>query len=313
MRQSYRKPLKVDTRLAQAGIRSGTPVRLNLTTWARIRHLALVCCVTLAQLGAGGCSDREPGAAGTAHGRDWPSGHSHSDAKEFRSLIDTLQLSGIDVIWLADETGAEIGLMAEIDATQLSPNLIAAPGTGISVTEAMTREDRKVIVGSGFISEADTFKPVGLLKVEGSELSPLEPYGYTRILGFDETGFAVVHRKDYDPTLFSSALQAGPGIVEQGLLDISVRDLQRPTYYRSFVVLCADRMRIGVSTSPVHLHTLGKALVRFSELHRLNCPEVINLAGDTQAVFAIRNEDGFIYHGDINSRKVTLLSFNEDE
>lgn len=277
-----------------------------------IRHLVLICCLSLSYLSTGGCSDAGPGAAVTSDGRDWPSGHSTQDTQDFRSLIDALQLSGIRFTWLADETDVDIALIAEIDETQLSPTLIAAPGTGISVKEAMARGERKLIVGSGFISEAHTYKPVGLLKMEGSELSPLEPYGYTRILGFDESGFGVVHRKDYNPTVFNSALQAGPGIVERGLLDISVRDLQRPRYYRSFVVLCTDRIRIGVSTSPTHLHTLGKALVQFSAIHRLDCPEVINLAGDTQAVFAIRDDDGFIYHGDINSKKVTLLSFNTD-
>lgn len=277
---------------------------------AMIRHLAFICCVGISQLTAGGCSDRATTEARAADSEAWPKGHSIIGAANFRALMDNIEVAGITFAWLTNETGEEIALIAEIDATKLDPTLIAAPGTGISVSEAMARPDRLIIIGSGFVSEANSYKPVGLLKVDGSELNPLEPYGYTRIIGFNENGFSVLHRKNYAPEFFNSALQAGPGIVEQSLLDISERDLQRPSYYRSFVALCADRVRFGVSTVPTHLHTLGQALVQFSASRRLDCPEVVNFAGDTQAVMAVRDGSGLIYHGDIDSKKVSLLSFS---
>ena len=63
--------------------------------------------------------------------------------------------------------------------------------------------------------------------------------------------------------MYDSAIQLGPGVVEQGLLDISERDLRRPRYLRAFLATCGSVAVVGVSLRPMHLYTLGQRLLVF--------------------------------------------------
>jgi len=167
-----------------------------------------------------------------------------------------------------------------------------------------------VVLGSGFVAELRGLEPVGLLQVQGMTLSPLQGYGYTRILGINDHGIGVVHRDRYQRDLFHSAMQVGPGIIEQGKLDISEADLQRPEYFRSFLGICADRWVAGVSMAPTHLRTLGQTLTRFFAESGWQCNDVVNLAGDRQAVLLLATGDQtVIYHGDPTTYKASLLGF----
>ena len=243
----------------------------------------------------------------------WSRGHTHTTDLSFQQGVDLLALDGVQTQWLTGQGTASFTLLLSIDLARFEPNLIAKPNIGISARAAMLETGADIVLGSGFVSEAHSLDPVGLLHVGGSTLSPLEPYGYTRILGFNDSGFGVVHRNAYQRDMFTSAFQAGPGIIEKGLLDISERDLQRPMYYRSFVALCDNgnhqHVQLGITTVPTHLRTLGQRLEQHFAAIGAQCQEVVNLAGDRQAVLAIRAGEGLLYHGDIETHKVTLLSF----
>ena len=162
-------------------------------------------------------------------------------------------------------------------------------------------------------------EPIGLLQQQGTVLSDVEQHGYTRILGITEGAgyrlllpsarFRVVHRSAWKPELFSSALQAGPGIIEQGKLDISERDLTRARYFRSFVAACGNDTLIGASLVPTHLYTLGGALVEFLAESDLTCPEVVNLAGDREAVLLVRHKNNGAFLGNPEPRKASLIGF----
>ena len=89
------------------------------------------------------------------------------------------------------------------------------------------------------------------------------------------------------------------------------RDLARPKYHRSFLALCADRWLVGVTLGPTNLRTLGQALLSHFNAASLDCPEVVNFAGDRQALLMIRAADGTLYHGDPKTYKVSLLGFRE--
>ncbi|MDG2278171.1 MAG: hypothetical protein P8L31_09440 [Pseudomonadales bacterium] len=258
-----------------------------------------------------GCA--EPNSEANLDSQVWPTGHSDHQTRSFFDAIamssHSKEMSGLAFEILQSPGNEPIAALVVIDLERFTPALLTAPSQGHSVQEIMTRSQASLVIGSGFVTDAQSLKPVGLLRVNNLDLTPLEPYGYTRILGFSEAGFGVRHRKNYVADAFTSAIQAGPGIIEHGELDISERDLQRPTYYRSFVALCSDSTRVGVSTRPTHLRTLGQVLLKHFADNDLSCPEVVNLAGDRQAVLAVHDGRGFIYHGDITTPKATLLSF----
>ena len=208
--------------------------------------------------------------------------------------------------------GDERLLLMELAAAAFEPSLIVAPGEGISAAQALERDDLTLVIGSGFVTEAHSLEPVGLLQHEGTALSPVQVHGYTRILGINDQGLGVIHRKDYQRDLFHSALQVGPGIVEAGQLDISERDLKRPRYFRSFVAVCEDSWMIGVSLAPTHLRTLGELLLADAAAREAGCDEVVNLAGDRQAVLAVAlPENRSFAHGDARTYKVSLLGFRD--
>jgi hypothetical protein len=62
----------------------------------------------------------------------------------------------------------------------------------------------------------------------------------------------------------------------------------------------------------MNLRPIGAALLDFFEVKGLQCEEIINLAGDRQAVIAVKNEAGIIaYHGDPQTFKVSLIGFRK--
>ena len=209
---------------------------------------------------------------------------------------------------------------------RFEPYLIGEPENGISPATAISDPSAALIIGSGFVSELHSLQPVGLLQKDGVTLNPILEHGYTRILGINDEGMGVVHRLDYQRDLFVSAIQAGPGIVEQGQLDIAERDLQRPKYFRAFVALCEDSWIAGVSLEPTNLRTVGQALLAYFADKSLSCDEVVNLAGDREAFLAIRLPDQsgqsphdeagqpthlpkVVIHGEPQAHKVSMLGF----
>lgn len=194
-----------------------------------------------------------------------------------------------------------------------SPNKKTKGTPGVSAWAALQKSS-VAIVGSSFLSLVRALEPLGLLAIDGEQISPLEIHGYTRILGIDgQQRFGVVHRSAYDPEKFASALQAGPGVIEEGELDISVRDLERPRYFRSFVATCTDRVLIGVTLEPMNLRTLGEQFLQGAFQNHLGCDELINLAGDREAVFALRSDTQLLYHGDPNDKKAALIGFQRKQ
>lgn len=215
-----------------------------------------------------------------------------------------------------DGAQGPLAVVLTIDLTRFEPQLVTQQG-GVRPVDAIFVNDNIAVVGSSFVSLVRTMQPIGLLQHNGTLLSKVEQHGYTRILGIAELGaqsltprrFVVVHRSEWQPDMFSSALQVGPGIIEQGALDISERDLQRNKYFRSFVAECGDTALIGASLVPTHLYTLGGELVRFFARTNLQCNEVVNLAGDRESVLMIRNQQSAAFFGDPQPLRAALIGF----
>lgn len=263
--------------------------------------------MALAVLGLLGCDEPPADRAGTP-ATSVPFGSLPEPADDLRRRLADPEVDGLTVHFVGSEDH-EL-LLLEIDAARFDPVLIGLPREGTSAEEALRDNDLAVVLGSGFVAELNGLDPVGLLQVQGQTLSPVQVYGYTRILGINDQGIGVVHRDDYQRDLFHSALQVGPGIIEQGKLDISEADLQRPKYFRSFLAICAARWVAGVSMAPSHLRTLGQTLEDFFGASQWQCGDVVNLAGDRQAVLLLATGDQtIIYHGDPRTYKASLLGF----
>lgn len=202
-------------------------------------------------------------------------------------------------------------LIAQIDTSRFAPTLITGSNNtlGISARQALARENMVLVVGSSFVSELRSLSPVGLLQFEGRQLSELQPHGYTRILGIRETALGVVASRDFHRGMFDSAIQVGPGIVERGELDISTADLDRLKYFRTFVATCGDRVLVGASQIPMHLYHLGEQLLAFTSRIGMQCDEVVNLAGDREAVLALGSGGRIAYLGHPETGKAALLGF----
>ena len=226
---------------------------------------------------------------------------------EITTSINRVDIPGM-TLHQATIDDATQALFVTLAHDYFEPRIVAAPETGIRPRAAMA--SLNVVIGSGYVTHARSLTPVGLLKVADQTLSPLEPYGYTRILGLNEQGLGVVHRSRYEKSLFQDALQLGPGIVESGQLDISKRDLERPRYHRSFIALCENLWVVGITLDPSHLRTLGQAFLEVDKKNNWQCSEMINLAGDREAVLLLRDQNNqVLYHGLPGSAKASLLGF----
>ena len=216
-------------------------------------------------------------------------------------------MEGISVLSIEDTDASVIAL--QVDFEILEPVLFGGESEGITAAGALAQV--QAVVGSGFVAEVSSLDSVGLLQVQGRTLSPVQPHGYTRILGVRPEGLGIVGHRDYHRGMYDSALQAGPGIVEAGLLDISERDLKRPRYLRAFVATCGPMAVVGATLRPMHLFTLGQRLLAWFAQAGLACDEVVNLAGDREAVLALASSDGsrFAYVGHPLTAKASLLGF----
>jgi hypothetical protein len=224
---------------------------------------------------------------------------------DFTTALQQLELPGTTVLRTEDL------LVIALEDDFYEPRLLADTKQGLSAADAMAVPGMSVVIGSGFVSELHGLRPVGLLQIKGRILSDVQPHGYTRIVGISDSGVGVVHRGNFQRGLFSAALQAGPGIVEAGKLDISVRDLERPKYFRSFIATCDAMTVVGISLDPVNLFTLGQQLLAQLPTRGIACDEVVNLAGDREAVLAVRSpiDNIPVYHGNPNTHKVALFGF----
>jgi hypothetical protein len=226
-------------------------------------------------------------------------------------LFESLDLSGVQVHRVELDAQPAL-LLLEVDLGVFEAVVVGTDGgrrSGVSAGEAIESFGLDLVVGSSFVSELHSLTPVGLLQIEGASISRLQGHGYTRILGVRSGGLGVVASREYHRGMFESAMQVGPGVVEQGLLDISERDLERPKFFRTFVATCEASVMIGASQVPMHLYTLGRRLLEFLAEIGQSCDEVVNLAGDREVVLAAANRSRMVYFGHPQTSKAALLGF----
>ena len=262
-------------------------------------------------MGVCACSPEQPVMQAKSPAEQLPYGVWPSPG-DFADQLKQAQQRGIDIDQIG-LTGAAPLMVLSLPKASYDPSVVAGQSgeaTGVSVIDAIRQDSMQVVVGSGFAASATSLEPVGLLVIGGQEISPLQPHGYTRLVLAAAGQIDVRHRSDYESNVAEFAMQLGPGIIERGELDISERDLQRPKFFRSFLGVCRDQWLVGVSLAPVNLRTLGQTLIEYIDERGLTCTDVVNMAGDHQAVFGLKTENRVLFHGDISSPRVSLLGFS---
>ncbi len=226
----------------------------------------------------------------------------------FRPLLADAFAPGIEVHHVVDPRGELAVVVADLAQLEAGIAGIDRYPTGVSTELLMADAARVLVLGSGFVTELNALTPVGLLQIDGRSVSKIQRHGYTRVLGVDDHRLGVVDHLKFERGLFPSALQAGPGVVEAGQLDIAPRDLQRTPYFRALVGTCGERGLFAATLLPMHLYSVGELLLEFAAAQDLACDEVVNLAGDREAVLAVRRAEGdVLYIGNPRTRKASMV------
>ena len=220
-----------------------------------------------------------------------------------RQIADTLE--GIDV------HRTDGALVLAIEHGRFEPVVLSRRGRRRLTGRAALGEPTAVVLGSGFVSEFQSLEPLGLLQVEGEIVSPVSRHGYTRILGVGDGRLAVLARREYHRGLLESALQVGPGVIEDGALDISPRERNLPAYFRAFAATCDGRDLAGITTRPMHLFDLGNALLALFAATGFDCSEVANLSGDREALLGLRGGGREFIVGHPTSARAALVAFRK--
>ena len=227
----------------------------------------------------------------------------------FAPLLRQPLLEGLNLRHLKDDRGELVVVIAELSRFDASVVGIGERyPQGVTIEQLMAEPSTALLVGSGFVSELNALTPVGLLQIDDRVVSRIQRHGYTRVLGVDAQRFGVVDHLSFERGLFPSALQAGPGVVEQGEVDILPRDLERRPYYRALVGTCVDRTLFIASLTPIHLYSVGQMIVELAAREGLACDEVVNLAGDREALLAVRTAGGkVLYLGQPRTSKAAMV------
>lgn len=204
----------------------------------------------------------------------------------------------------------------EVDLRSASPRIFGVGPSatdGLSASRLVTREGMKVVLGSGFVSSYAPLVPIGLLKLEGREVSPLLRGGQSGIVGIPDDGSIVIRGiASADVEDLTAGLQVGPRLLESGENAILPSEPEsRPAATRAFLSVCRDRTAfLGVTRRPAHLYHLAEWILETTRELGLDCPEAVNLSGAGAEVLLVRAEGlPAIEHGSYQTRQAALIAF----
>ena len=238
-------------------------------------------------------------------------------AAPLEKLLSALEPPGVRSSVLSD--GSAPLLLLRLDHQFYSADLLhggrLARGLedGVTPRDALSHGSAAIHIGSPFVARYSPLRPLGLLQVDGRIWSPVQSFGYTRILGIQRERFGIIGRNAFSPGIFTDALQVGPGIIETGRLDINERELRLPAYFRSFIALCEAETVVGISLRPVHLYHIGERLLGWAREQGLRCVEAVNLSGDRETVLVVSNGRRALLIGRQEVKKTALLTLRRGE
>ena len=231
-------------------------------------------------------------------------------AAEVTSVLQSPLRPGLSAWELTDPDGRLVVVAAGFSL--LRPRLLgvtAIEPQGVIPDDLVDDDAIALLIGSGFVSELMALTPLGLLQIEGEVVSRIQRHGYTRIFGVGEKKLGVVDHLQYERGLYSSAMQVGPGVIEHGRLDISERDMERPAYFRALVATCGETTLFVASLTPMHLHAIGRSVLKFAGEQGLTCDELVNLAGDREALLGVRLADSrMLFIGNPRTSRAALVA-----
>ncbi len=211
--------------------------------------------------------------------------------------------------------GARLAIAA-IDSARFQPKVVGVTpeeSAGRSPLGGLLKTNADLLLGSGFVEQFFPLTPLGLLVVDGVEISQLSPSGLSAILAIHEKRIALIRRDAYRPLGTLGAIQIGPWLIEDGVVRINPKEPERrPPFTRAFFALCEQGVWLaGVTLDPVHLLHLATFLASPEANGGYACLQAANLSGggaEALVVRARKTRDPYLY-GNVNLRQASLVAF----
>lgn len=141
--------------------------------------------------------------------------------------------------------------------------------------------------------------PAGLLRVDGFTVQPVnrKSRSQTGVLCVVEDGLRLVPKATVEPSDCTSALQAGPFIVDPGgKIGISPTEPRRlAPFRRSFICIQETGAVILAVTTEVHLRYLAEMLVDPDDELGFQCERALNLSGDIESGLLVRSPETYAF------------------
>lgn len=156
--------------------------------------------------------------------------------------------------------------------------------TGFSLRDLASTTHPLAVVNGGATASFSSPIPVGLLVTDGRVVSELSSSSktLTGVLCFAGGSPTVLSVESYKPGQCSSALQAGPIVVQGGRVAVHANERStRRAYRRSLAAVDGSGRLILIVTSEVHLYDVAQCLT--GALKELDVREALNLDGDSSS------------------------------
>lgn len=213
--------------------------------------------------------------------------------------------------------GGGVAILAELDSTRFRPQVVGVTPeqpTGRSALGALNKNNADLVLGSGFLERFYPVTPLGLLVVDGVEISQLSRgRPLSAILAVRKQEIALIPRDAYRPVGTLGAIQTGPWLIQDGVVGISSREPEtRPPVTRAFFALCEQGVWLaGVTLDGVHLFHLANFLATPKANGGYACRQAVNLSGGGAEALVVRAREGgepFLW-GNANFRQASLIVF----
>lgn len=254
--------------------------------------------------------------------RDALAAHGRTALEQQVSTYDTQTAAPIKLhrreLAVSQPTSAKvrpIAVFAEAQSSHYRPRVVGVTSenlSGSSSLGALIKHDADLAIGSGFLESFHPLRPLGLLIVDGVEISGIRGSGFDSIVAIVDDQVAILSQDEYEDGAASGAFQTGPWLVRNGEVQIDTQEprLKRPAT-RSWLALCNGGIVLaGVSTSPIHLFDLAMFIQSPEDNGGFACPNAVNLAGGGSESLVLADlKGGRTTFGNASSRQASLLVF----
>ena len=177
---------------------------------------------------------------------------------------------------------------------------------GHSASGVVSRGLADIVLGSGFVQQFVPPAPVGLLIVDGEQISAINPKGFDTIIAITTDRLRLVAKDDFNDKGVTGAIQTGPWLVRDGKTSqVETKGARSAT--RSFVCEMKNgELVLGITEDPVFLYDLARYLAS----SEVSCLNATNLAGGGSEALVFKNKEGRQMYGNARLRQASLIAFS---